>query len=220
MGQKTIFFYYAARKQKGACSSVREDIASPKPADPSASRVDFDLGKTDVLIIEDEELMSALVQRYIQQFNQTLPVSLRNLRLESGWSLLTSDLSKIKIAVVDILLPQVTGADLIRHFRAQYPNMGIVPITGMASGPMRRLIQEVLPDGFDILDKPLRKNTFLEAFEKAYKFSKEIQVPKVDLSVDLSPPAFDEEEIWTSSLPSKVPVPEFKKKRIPKAKAS
>jgi DNA-binding NarL/FixJ family response regulator len=194
---------------------LREEVRSSKPAESADSKVDFDLKQTDVLIIEDEELMAALVQRYIQDFSQNLPISLRNHKLESGWKLLNADLSHIKIAVVDILLPQVTGADLIRHFRSQYPKIGIVPITGMASGPMRRQIQEALPPGFSILDKPLRKNEFLEAFSKAYEYSNKAPGPVVKVA----PETGTGEDIWTSALPSKVPTPQFKKK-VPKPKAS
>jgi DNA-binding NtrC family response regulator len=176
----------------------------------------IDLRSAEVLIIEDEDLMSALMSRYIQQFAQERAKSFQTLRLDSGWNLLTSDLSSIKIAVVDILLPQVNGADLIRHFRAHYPNMGIVPVTGMATSQLQRQIRESLPEGFEILDKPLRKAAFFEAFNKAYEFGLKSQAnprPKVKV-----PDSDSGEEVWSSAVAPSIPTAQFKKKVPGRAK--
>ncbi len=176
----------------------------------------LELAKAEVLVIEDEELMSALIQRYIQQFSQEKSVSFQTLKLESGWSLLTGDLSSVRIAVVDILLPQVNGADLIRHFRTHYPNMGIVPVTGMATSKLRRQIKESLPQGFDILEKPLRKDAFLEAFGRAYDFahSKSLSPPPAPIEKPI------EDALWTSAVPTSIPTAQFKRKIPGRAKAA
>jgi response regulator of citrate/malate metabolism len=175
----------------------------------------LDLDRSEVLIIEDEDLMAALIQRYVQQLGQESGQSFKTLRLPTGWSLLTSDLSSVKIAVVDILLPQVNGADLIRHFRSHYPRIGVVPVTGMATSQLRRQIKDSLPAGFEILDKPLRKSTFWEAFQRAQQFN-------------LNPPPLpnlptvekaSEEALWTSSVAASIPTAQFKKK-IPGRKAA
>jgi DNA-binding NarL/FixJ family response regulator len=170
----------------------------------------IDLRAAEVLIIEDEDLMSALMNRYIQQFCQERAKTFHTLRLDTGWNLLTSDLSSVKIAVVDILLPQVNGADLIRHFRAHYPNMGIVPVTGMATSQLQRQIKESLPEGFEILDKPLRKAAFFEAFNKAYEFGAKFQgkVVSKPKAVEIA----DGEPVWSSAVAPSVPTAQFKKK--------
>lgn len=126
----------------------------------------------EILVIEDEDLMSALILRYLE--SSVIP-SLGGKKpkiriLDRGWDLLQSDLSNVRVAVVDLLLPQVTGIDLIRNFRTRYPNMGIVPISGMATEPMRRNLSEILKGDFMLIDKPLRKESFKSAFTKAWKF--------------------------------------------------
>lgn len=126
----------------------------------------------EILVIEDEDLMSALILRYLE--SSVIP-SLGGVKpkiriLDRGWDLLQSDLSNVRVAVVDLLLPQVTGIDLIRNFRSRYPNMGIVPISGMATEPMRRNLNDVLKGEFSLIDKPLRKETFKTAFTKAWNF--------------------------------------------------
>ncbi|MEZ4815659.1 MAG: response regulator [Bdellovibrionota bacterium] len=126
----------------------------------------------EILVVEDEDLMSALILRYLE--SSVIPslggVKPRIRILDRGWDLLQSDLSNVRVAVVDLLLPQVTGIDLIRNFRSRYPNMGIVPISGMATEPMRRNLNEILKGDFSLIDKPLRKESFKSAFTKAWKF--------------------------------------------------
>lgn len=125
----------------------------------------------EVLVIEDEDLMSALILRYIEgAIIPLLPQKPKLRILDRGWDLLQSDLSNVRVAVVDLLLPQVTGIDLIKNFRSRYPHMGIVPISGMATEPMRRNLSEILHGDFGLIEKPLRKETFKTAFMKAWNF--------------------------------------------------
>lgn len=125
----------------------------------------------EILVVEDEDLMSALILRYLESsVMPTLGLKPRIRILDRGWDLLQSDLTNVRVAVVDLLLPQVTGIDLIRNFRTRYPNMGIVPISGMATEPMRRNLNEILHGDFTLIDKPLRKESFKTAFIKAWNF--------------------------------------------------
>lgn len=143
----------------------------------------------EILVVEDEDLMSALILRYLE--SSVIP-SLGGIKpririLDRGWDLLQSDLSNVRVAVVDLLLPQVTGIDLIRNFRSRYPHMGIVPISGMATEPMRRNLNEILKGDFSLIDKPLRKESFKTAFTKAWNY--------------WSPPK-QEEMSWSEEEPS------------------
>jgi DNA-binding NtrC family response regulator len=125
----------------------------------------------EILVIEDEDLMSALILRYLE--SSVIPglgVKPKIRTLDRGWDLLQADLSNVRVAVVDLLLPQVTGIDLIRNFRSRYPNMGIVPISGMATEPMRRNLVDILKGDFNLVEKPLRKENFRSAFAKAWNF--------------------------------------------------
>lgn len=114
--------------------------------------------------------MSALIKKYLGMASQDVGADLRIWSQPSGWDLLTRDLSDIRVAVVDILLPQITGVDLIRDFKRRYPAMGIVPVSGMATEPMKRNLKEILPLEQLLLPKPLRKQDFIEAFVRAWTF--------------------------------------------------
>lgn len=125
----------------------------------------------EILVIEDEDLMSALILRYLESsVFPSLGMKPKVRILDRGWDLLQSDLSSVRVAIVDLLLPQVTGIDLIRNFRSRYPGMGIVPVSGMATEPMRRNLNDILKGEFSLIEKPLRKESFKNAFTKAWNF--------------------------------------------------
>ena len=159
----------------------------------------------DVLLVEDEPLVSALIKRYLSSMRASntaspgLGADYNIIALESGFELLKSDLSNVKVAIVDILLPQVTGVDLIKDFRKRFPNMGILAISGMATEPMKRTIQDVLPAELKFLNKPLRKDEFYDAFLRAWKFFDTSQ-KKSEQQRLASPllPKEGNEELWTA----------------------
>ena len=196
----------------------------------SIQKVD-NLQDAEILIIEDESLMSALMQRYIKTLGSKDFIKrkissgpLRVLTLESGWELLNADLSHIKVAVIDILLPQVTGVDLVRDFRKRYPGMGLVPVTGMATDPMQRSIQELLPPGFGILSKPLRREDFLNNVVNAWAYAQKNENAKAKQPNYFKVPARDgegdsEESTWTAGISTSHPVAVVKKRKLPKKAA-
>jgi len=159
------------------------------------------LTDSDILILEDEMLMCELVERYVNKIIHSGPeMNLKEMHsglkvktLHGGWDLLHKDLSGVKVAIVDILLPQVTGVDLIRDFRHRFPNMGIIPISGMATEPMKRALKELLPPELHLLAKPLRKEEFFQAFQRAWNFYQQpqtIPVPTLEAGA---------EELWTEA---------------------
>jgi CheY-like chemotaxis protein len=73
------------------------------------------------------------------------------------------------LIVMDILLPDINGVDLLKKLR-QLENYTLVPViaaTGMASEANR---QNLIHSGFDnVISKPLDKNDFLQLIEDYLK---------------------------------------------------
>jgi DNA-binding NtrC family response regulator len=137
----------------------------------SRLRPQLDANSSEILVIEDEDLMSALISRYLDSsIIPGLECKPKVRVLDRGWDLLEADLSNVRVAIVDLLLPQITGIDLIRNFRTRYPKMGIVPISGMATAPMKRNLAEMLDGEFALIDKPLRRDNFTTAFLRAWNY--------------------------------------------------
>jgi len=119
--------------------------------------------------------------------------------LDSGFDLLKADLSNVKVAIVDILLPQVTGVDLIKDFRKRFPQMGLIAVSGMATEPMKRSLKEVMPEELRFLSKPLRKEEFFDAFKRAWNFYEKLsKEPVQQRQTDLSLLKEGDEELWTA----------------------
>ncbi len=129
------------------------------------------IASANVLIIDDEPLMRALIGRYVEGISKKNNLNtIACAALESGWDLLEAQLDHVQVAIVDILLPKITGVDLIKNLRRRFPRMGIIPITGMATDPMKRQLGEYLPPGTAILEKPLRSDEFEAAFKESLAF--------------------------------------------------
>lgn len=148
----------------------------------------------DVMIIDDEFLMRSLIEKYVKSATFLKGEEPKVHQRESGWDLLEQDLANVRVAVVDILLPQVTGVDLIRDLRKRYPEMGIVAVTGMATEPMKRALLEMIPEHL-LLQKPLRREVFSQAFHKAWV---EILPPMLIDPLVLEEEE-DGEEYWSTS---------------------
>ncbi len=174
----------------------------------SKLRPQLEANNTEILVIEDEDLMSALISRYLDSsIIPGLECKPKVRVLDRGWDLLEADLSNVRVAVVDLLLPQITGIDLIRNFRTRYPKMGIVPISGMATAPMKRNLAEMLDGEFALIDKPLRKENFTNAFLRAWNYC---NIPtKETLKESLEPG----ESAWNAISPVKTSPIQFEKKR-------
>jgi DNA-binding NtrC family response regulator len=136
---------------------------------------------SSVLIIEDEGLMTALLKRYLSgNFSEKLGQENLNIGCyESGWDVIDSDLSAVKVAIVDLLVPRLSGVDFIKHLKHHYPHISFIPISGMATEPMKRQVRELLDQDLKFLEKPLRREEFQEAFLKAWnRTQKRLKSPK------------------------------------------
>lgn len=162
----------------------------PSSKDPMSS-ASMDRG-SDILIIEDEMLMRSLIEKYVKSAAFLKGQDTKVHQKENGWDLLEQDLGNIRVAIVDILLPRVTGVDLIRDLRRRHPEMSVIAVTGMATEPMKRAILEMIPENF-LLQKPLRKDIFSQAFYEAWNQT----LPKMPTN----PPLLKEESgeaLWSS----------------------
>jgi len=208
----------------------------PGPASGSPIRSVLELPDAEILIIEDESLMSALMQRYLKTLSlsdftgrKKSDGAAKVLSVESGWELLNADLSHVRVAVIDVLLPQVTGVDLVRDFRRRYPGMGLVPVSGMATEPMKRSLKELLPEGFELLNKPLRREEFLENFLKAWNYArssgsvksmKAAPLPFIENADAGSNPSAIETSYWSAGVSQSNPVISVMKRKKPGKKAA
>ena len=73
-------------------------------------RPQLDGNNSEILVIEDEDLMSALISRYLDSsIIPALKCKPKVRVLDRGWDLLEADLSNVRVAIVDLLLPKLQG---------------------------------------------------------------------------------------------------------------
>jgi DNA-binding NtrC family response regulator len=74
----------------------------------------------------------------------------------------------IDILIIDIRLPDANGLDLIKEYRASYPKLEVIVISG--HGDMDSVIQAMHLGVLDFLRRPLRLMDLLSAINRSLKF--------------------------------------------------
>ncbi|MGB5106960.1 MAG: sigma-54 dependent transcriptional regulator [Candidatus Zixiibacteriota bacterium] len=117
--------------------------------------------KTRLLIVDDDQRIRATLSSYLR---------------ESGYDIITAancaearkfNGENINVALLDLMLPDGNGLDLLREFRAQYPNQVSIMISGAAS--LTDAVQAVKSGAVDFLEKPLGPEKVEIAIANAFR---------------------------------------------------
>jgi signal transduction histidine kinase len=105
-------------------------------------------GTETVLLVEDEPLVLEFAQRTLQQLGyNVLPCS----SSDEALRVFGEAQSRIQLVVTDVLLPRLSGKDLVSRLRALSPGVAVLFCSGSDQAPL-----EELGSGCDIIDKPYR----------------------------------------------------------------
>ena len=116
--------------------------------------------KASVLIVDDNEQARSVLGRRLESSGFAV-VGASN----AGAALEASRASPVQIAVVDLILPDADGADLIAALRAERPSIGIIAISG-APHLLAAVSEEFAGvAGFRTLAKPFSTPELLDAIE-------------------------------------------------------
>jgi DNA-binding NtrC family response regulator len=118
--------------------------------------------KLRVLLIDDEEeLVTTLVERL--QFRDIEAAA-----ATSGQEALEALAKKdFQVAVLDIKMPGMSGADVMQAIRRKYPSTKVLLITG--HGAEGEPSTEIMQGAFDILLKPFSIDLLIERINAALK---------------------------------------------------
>ncbi len=118
------------------------------------------MSKYRVLLVDDEEeLVSTLAER----------LGYRNFSAEyatngtSALQMLAE--SRFDAVVVDLKLPGMSGEELLRTIRTEYPGMPVLMVTGHGSGEVNE--QAMPPGAFDFLMKPVSIDELVSKMTRA-----------------------------------------------------
>lgn len=72
---------------------------------------------------------------------------------------------KVDVAIIDIIMPEMDGIELLRELQVNYPKMLNIVITGNATNEKIKKVFEA--KAHDFMEKPFRRQVFIKRVEKA-----------------------------------------------------
>jgi FixJ family two-component response regulator/glycine cleavage system H lipoate-binding protein len=135
----------------------------------------------DLLVVEDEPVVLAAIRKII---------SLEHLSMDEAMNAEIA-LSKLKrntygLIISDLMLPKISGLDLIQIIKEDHPCVPLVVITGYAT--LEKALQSFKMGSFDFIPKPFDTEVFLGVIRRGLNFSKHMQDKGLDQRVFLHLP--------------------------------
>jgi len=122
-----------------------------------------------ILLVDDQRDILKLLHSTLDTLDHELEV----LEAPSGEeALLETSREKVDLLVADYRLPGMTGVELMRKIRVQYPDVRVILVTGLTDRDAR---EEILNAGaMAVFDKPISLTDFLDAVERALDLDRTI----------------------------------------------
>ena len=150
----------ASRPGQGTCFTIllpavvqtTDDLGLEKPSDGPLT------GSETILLAEDEPAVRQVLQTALRAKGY------RVLEAENGQAALRlcqSHVGPVHLAVVDLVMPEMGGRDLVRHLIVRYPNLKVLYMSGYTDQPVDLQEQPDLIKAF--LQKPFPPDVLLRA---------------------------------------------------------
>jgi len=131
--------------------------------------------KYDLLVVEDEPVVLAAIRKIIESENINMD-DVRN--GENAIRKLKEN--TYKLLITDLMLPRISGLDLIRIIKGNQICIPIVVITGYAT--LEKALQSFKVGSFDFIPKPFDTEVFLGVIRRGLNFSQLMQSKADDRS--------------------------------------
>ena len=118
----------------------------------------------EILIIEDSVLVSMSLKDLLEEKGYS--VSVCETAKESAKILKKTDFS---VAILDMMLPDANGRDLLKKWKKSYPDMAVIIFT--AHGDIDSAVDCLKAGAYDFLPKPVDNIKLLSTIENAIKHS-------------------------------------------------
>lgn len=122
----------------------------------------------DLLIVEDEPVVLSAVRKILEPEQLTIDEA-----LNSDIALSKLQRNNYKLIVSDLMLPKVTGLDLIQAIKKDQPCIPLIVITGYAT--LEKALQSFKMGSFDFVPKPFDTEAFLAVIFRGLNFSPKIR---------------------------------------------
>lgn len=116
----------------------------------------------DVLLVDDEAIVGTRLKPALTKFGCQVEVF-----EDSKEALKRIDEKEFDIIVTDIMMPDVSGIQLLEYAQKKSTRTKVIIITGYASEALAR--EAMAKGAFDMISKPFRPNDLREMIAKAAK---------------------------------------------------
>lgn len=124
--------------------------------------------KYDLLVVEDEPVVLSAIRKIVE------PEQLRmDEALNGDIALNKLQRNTYKLIISDLMLPRISGMDLIKAIKKNHPCVPLVVITGYAT--LEKALQSFKMGSFDFIPKPFDTETFLAVISRGLNHSQRLQ---------------------------------------------
>ena len=118
---------------------------------------------SDILIVDDERSIRKTFDVFLSKEGHTVHLAEN---VEAAFSII--DKNDLDLVITDIIMPHITGIDLLEKIAANNPELPVIIMTGEPTIETAR--QAVRDSAFDYLIKPINKEMLLRAVRKALEY--------------------------------------------------
>ena len=142
--------------------------------------------KYDLLVVEDEPVVLSAIRKIVEseqlQMDEALNVDVAVKKIRRN---------TYKLIVTDLMLPRVSGLELIQEVKEDFPCVPLVVITGYAT--LEKAVESFRMGSFDFIPKPFDTEAFLAVISRGFKYGQLMQdsgpeilpfVPVPDTSIE------------------------------------
>ena len=123
-----------------------------------------------VLVVEDQELVRRLIVKFLSRHGiQAFDAA----DASRGLSIVRKRAGRIDLAILDMVMPGVSGLDLATDLSREYPGIKILYISGFVESVAMHVIARRSPQA--VLLKPFTEQALLERVHQLLKMPREIE---------------------------------------------
>lgn len=115
-----------------------------------------------ILIVDDQRETTRILRASLESLQKDFKISDM---LSGEEAILEIGRGQIDLLVADILLPGITGLELMNRFKAKHPEIKVILISGVSDPKIRQQVAQAGADAFFF--KPIEIADFLDAVERA-----------------------------------------------------
>ncbi|MBD3381496.1 MAG: response regulator [candidate division Zixibacteria bacterium] len=122
------------------------------------------MAKQQILIVDDNPNMSSLLSEMLEIFDFS---SQRAGNGQEALDILTKE--KFSMVITDLRMPEMSGSELLRNIKQNYPDLPVVVISGYSLAEEEDTLMADMADGF--INKPFKMVHIEKLLQRFFKAS-------------------------------------------------